>query len=167
MKKCNVIIRRSLCDEEIISVLFDIKNVKILIEENKNLRWIQSFYKTKIVISYKDWISKDISKYEVITDVDFIGDENLNKCYIIKTNTPLREEFIGVLTNMEDYNILLSEYDKQRWLKYMNFKINKELINLEEDFESILKSKIFLSFEEFVSLNPCKVSIIENALLKS
>jgi hypothetical protein len=167
MKKCNVIIRRTLCDEEIISVLFDIKNFKILIEENKNLRWIQSFYKTKIVISYKDWISNDNSRYEIATDIDFIGDENSNKCYIIRTNSLLREKFIGVLTNMEDYNILIKEYDKQRWLKYVNFKLNKELISSCEDSELTLNSKSFLSFEEFVSLNPCKSSIVENILLKS
>ena len=98
MNYCNLISRIFHNKEYIIGVCFDSLNSSMIIQNDKNIRWIND----EKNLSFENWLTSDESKYKVTFDVPFYGDENENICNMI--------ENIGCYTTYNDYIKLTNDY---------------------------------------------------------
>jgi hypothetical protein len=168
MLLCNIIIRKFDNSSEIIGVCVDLKSKNLLIEENKNKRWIRE----GIGVSFKDWVDKDKSRYEILGDIPFYGKLESNKCSIIKDlyfkprpsfDTYIdSEKIIGIYMIEKDLDILKFEYNKYRWKKYLYHKTGNrfEFYNEAQIWYSKNKNDKILNYEDFINENPLYLNTI-------
>lgn len=143
MNFCNIIFRyfdsQSVSDYEIIGMTQNISNVNIIIQEDKNIRWI----KNAIDESYETWILYDKSRYNIFYNIPLYGDLNANHCSIIKdcntfrlsfedNNSNINLKIVGVYIDDNDLENFLDDYNYQKWVKYLNHRYNKEFKSIED-----------------------------------
>lgn len=172
MNLCNLICKHYNNNYEIVSVCFDIKKKNVIIQEDKNLRWI----KENIDISFNEWNKNDKHFYETYINIPFYGDINARKCNIIKEcgdtyfkrsfeHNGMIEKFVGVFVQDEDFKSFHLEHSKFRWKKYINKESGKFFNTFNEANEwfssSSLNGKI-INLEDFILKYPCKYITIEN-----
>jgi hypothetical protein len=176
MNVCNLVCRYIPDEYDVISVCFDIKNKNIIIQDNKNERWI----KDNTNLGFTEWVKNDRCCYETYTNIPFYGDITSNKCSIVKEYRDLyfkrsfehngsSEKYIGVFVTENDCKKLHFEHSKNRWKKYILKETGKIFGSFEETLSFFENDKDYnlISLEEFVLKYPCHFQIIEDKNIKS
>jgi len=107
MNSCNIILRtfhsKSEFRYEILGACLNPFNVNIIIEEDKNKRWIKDI-KNK---SFNDWVISDGCKYVVIYSTPIYGAiENIKYCNLIKEKGI---KFCAAFIQESDYQYFIRE----------------------------------------------------------
>jgi hypothetical protein len=124
---------------EIVGMTQNISNINIIIQEDKNTRWIKN-YKDE---AFESWVIKDASRYNVFYNIPLYGDLNTNYCNLIKdcntfrlsfedNNSGINLKIVGVYIDEDDYENFIDDYNYQKWVKYLNHKYNKAFKSIEE-----------------------------------
>jgi hypothetical protein len=175
MNLCNLICKHYDDKYDITAVCFDIKKKNMIIQDDKNTRWI----KEGSDIPFSEWVKIDKKFYETYINIPFYGDINAGKCVIVKEcgdtyfkrtfeHNGKLEKFVGVCITDEDFKNFHLEHSKFRWKKYMVKETGKFFSSYNEAYEwfCLNYNDKILSLENFISSYPCKYMMIENIKLE-
>ncbi len=124
MSNCNLVIRINDNIEKFIGITFDVHKHHILINEDRNKRWI----KENIRISFFDWLIEDVktTKYKIIYEIPFYGTVSDGTCTLLSVqyleNTVPIYKNLGVYTKKSNPKEILEEYHISLWEEYISEK---------------------------------------------
>jgi hypothetical protein len=171
---CNVICRFHSEDSEIVAICFNIKNKSLIIQDNKNERWIKEGKNE----SFSDWVKSDKCVYETYINIPFYGDINNSLCSVIKEcgdsyfkktfeHNSSSERILCAFITENDYSIFFIEHSKFRWKKYIIKESGLFFETFPEAFNWFQnQSSEILNLESFILKYPCKYTITPNKPIK-
>jgi hypothetical protein len=137
MNCCNLIIRKYGDSNHITGITFDVYKHQILINEDRNTRWIKENNK----MPFFEWLIDDVraNKYKIIYEIPFHGDIHAGVCTLLTINyleNHIQQiRHLGVCTNDSDFKELLEEFHLELWNKYTSDKSHSY-----NDFEQYIDS---------------------------
>ena len=144
MNQCYPIVLLKKRDYEFIGICFDPKNKNMIINQNKNKRWLNESKN----LPFNDWILNDEAEHKILQEVPFYGDVKNSECVLL-TNY---DRIIGAYVNESDFYNLVDEYNLTRWKNwiYYNYEQQKNLY-----FN-------FLPLNSYINIYPLDLSVIDN-----